>query len=184
MTIVEAIQNGDVQGVTGLIEGDPELARGRTAEGVSYISLAMYHRQPKIAELLASKRPDLDFPEACAVGSVDRVRQLIADDPEVVNRFSADGFAPVALAAYFGYPDLVEELLAAGADVNAQARNPMKVAAIHAAVSRRDARCVEILLNKGADPNLPQQDGITPLTVAVTNKDEAIIKLLTAAGAH
>ena len=184
MSMIEAIKSGDAKRASELLEAHPGLASERTPEGVSYISLAMYHRKPEIAGLLAARRTDLDLPEACAVGDVERVRSLIAISPAGVNEFSSDGFAPVALAAFFGHPDIVEALLAAGADIDAQARNPMKVAAIHAAVSSRDARCVEILLQNGADPNLPQQDGITPLHVAQMNKDEPIIKMLTAAGAH
>ena len=42
-------------------------------------------------------------------------------------------------------------------NVNAQARNPMKVAAIHAAVRLGDVAIVEILLQYGGDPNLNQQ---------------------------
>jgi uncharacterized protein len=184
MSMLDAIKNGDTKHAVELLGADSSLAKGTTPEGVSYISLAMYHRRPEIAQLLAAERTDLDLPEACAVGDTARVRQLVAGDPDGVNRFSADGFAPVALAAYFGHPDIVEVLLAAGAEVNAQAQNQMKVAAIHAAVSARDARCVDILLKNGADPNLPQQDGITPLHVAQMNKDEPVIRLLAAAGAR
>jgi uncharacterized protein len=184
MTMIEAIKSGDAKRASELLEANPGVAAERTPEGVSYISLAMYHRQPEIARLLAAKRSDLDLPEACAVGDLNRVRSLIAADPEEINEFSSDGFAPVALAAFFGHPDIVEALIAAGADIDAQALNPMKVAAIHAAVARRDAHCVEILLRNGADPNLPQQDGITPLHVAQMNKDEPIIRMLTAAGAR
>ena len=184
MNLLEAIKTGDSAGAASLIESNPGLASERTAEGVSYISLAMYHRQPDIARLLAAKRNDLDLPEACAVGDIDRVRRLVSSDGDVVNEFSSDGFAPVALAAYFGRPDIVEALIAAGAEVNAQSRNPMKVAAIHAAVASKDARSVEILLRNGADPNLPQQDGITPLQAARMSKDEPIIRMLTEAGAR
>ncbi len=184
MNMLEAIKSGDSTGAAKLLESNPGLASERTPEGVSYISLAMYHRQPEIARLLAAKRNDLDLPEACAVGDIDRVRRLVSSDANTVSEFSSDGFAPVALAAFFGHPDIVEALIAAGADVNAQARNPMKVAAIHAAVASRDARSVEILLRHGADPNLAQQDGITPLQAAQMSKDEPIIRMLTEAGAR
>lgn len=184
MSILEAIKSGDAKLTTELLDADPALASGRTPEGVSYISMAMYHGQREIGKLLASKRSDLDLYEACTVGSPTRVRELISEQPSTVNSFSPDGFAPVALAAYFGHPEIVEALIAAGADVNAQARNPMKVAAIHAAVSARNVPCVELLLRSGADPNLQQQEGYTPMQAAVANKDEAIIKLLEAHGAR
>ena len=183
MSILDAIQAGDEARAARLLEANPELARERTPEGVSYVLLAMYHRRPEIARLLAEKRPDLDLYEACALGSAERVRHLIAEDPASVNTFSPDGFAPVALAAFFGHPDVVRLLVDAGADVNAQARNAMKVAAIHAAVAARDVRSVEILLRSGADPNLQQQQGVTPLQVAEANNDAPILALLKAHGA-
>src|SRR5687767_10613437 len=105
MSMIEAIKSGDAKRASELLESDPGLASERTPEGVSYISLAMYHRKPEIAGLLAARRTDLDLPEACAVGDVERVRSLIAISPAGVNEFSSDGFAPVALAAFFGHPE-------------------------------------------------------------------------------
>lgn len=184
MSLLDAIKAGDLSTVSELLEKDPCVASERTPEGVSCVSLAMYNGKRDIARLLANRRSDLDLYEACAVGSLERVRALIKEGAGQVNSFSPDGFAPVALAAYFGHPEIVETLIQAGADVNAQARNAMKVAAIHAAVSSRDVRSVEILLRNGADPNLEQQQGFTPMQAAVANGDQPIIQLLTAHGAH
>ena len=182
MEILEAIKSGDRNCVAELLTEDPSLAYGRTPEGVSYIAVAMYHRRLDIASLLESQRTDLDLYEACTMGMVERVQELVTAEPGSVNSFSPDGFPPVALAAYFGHAEVVQALIDAGADVNVQARNPMKVAAIHAAVSAKDARIVEILLRNGADPNLQQQEGYTPMQAAIANKDQANIDLLKAHG--
>lgn len=183
MTLLEAIQKGDAKSASELVHSKPALARERTAEGISYISLAMYHRQPEIARQLAATRDDLDLFEACAVGDLERVRTLIGQDVNV-NAFSPDGFAPIALAAFFRHPQIVAELIGSGADVNAQAKNPLKVAAIHAAVSARNAVCVELLLRAGADPNLEQQQRLTPMQAARANQDDTIIRLLKEYGAQ
>jgi ankyrin repeat protein len=182
--IVEAVKAGDPSRVSDLVASDSSLARARTPQGVSVICLASYHRKPDIVDILVAGRDDLDLHEACTVGNSERVRQLLAAKPECIDEFSPDGFSPIALAAYFGHPDIVQILAEAGADVDAQARNPMKVAAIHAAVSSRNARAVEILLRHGADPNLAQQNDVTPLQVAVVNKDDDIKSALRAAGAR
>jgi uncharacterized protein len=182
--IVEAVKAGDAGRVRELLTSDPSLVRARTPEGVSVVCLAMYHRKPEIAEILTAGRDDLDLHEACTVGDGERVRQLVSSASGSIDDFSPDGFAPIALAAYFGHPEIVGILAAAGADVNAQARNPMKVAAIHAAVAARNGKAVDILLRYGADPNLTQQNDITPLQAAVSNKDEGIVAALTAAGAR
>ena len=182
MSLVDAIQAGDLAGVKELLARDPHVANERTPEGVSCVAIAVYHGKRDIARLLADGRTDLDLYEACTVGSVEQARALIEKNPAQVNSTSPDGFPPVALAAYFGHPEIVELLIASGADVNAQATNAMKVAAIHAAVSARDVRCVEILLRSGADPNLQQQQGFTPMQAAVANGDQEIIQLLTSHG--
>jgi uncharacterized protein len=182
MSLVDAIKAGDLAAVKDLLAADPRVANERTQEGVSCVAVAMYHGKREIARLLADGRSDLDLYEACTVGSLEQARSLIEKDPAQVNSFSPDGFPPVALAAYFGHPEIVELLIQSGADVNAQATNAMKVAAIHAAVSARDLRCVEILLRSGADPNLQQQQGFTPMQAAVANGDQAIIEVLTAHG--
>jgi ankyrin repeat protein len=184
MDLLDAIKAGDAARVQVLLDKDAAAAAGRTPEGVSFVSVAMYHRQPDIARMIAARRTDLDMYEACAVGARERVAELLAADARAGNSFSPDGFAPIALAAFFGQPDIVELLADAGVDVNAQARNAMKVAAIHAAVASRDARSVQVLLNHGADPNLPQQNDITPLHVAEVNADQPIITLLKEHGAH
>ena len=95
MSILEAIKNGDAKRAADLLDADPGLATGRTPEGVSYVCIAMYHGQPEIGRLLASKRQDLDLYEACTIGALSRVRELISEQPVTVNSFSPDGFAPV-----------------------------------------------------------------------------------------
>jgi tankyrase len=144
----------------------------------------MYQRQPEIGRLLAGMRTDLDLFDACVMGDGDRVNELLAGEPGLGNSLSPDGFPSVALAAYFGHSEIVDRLVQAGVDVNAQARNPMKVAAIHAAVAARDSRSVEILLRHGADPNLRQQNEYTPLQAAQANGDDTIILLLKEHGAR
>src|SRR5581483_3222293 len=53
----------------------------------------------------------------------------------------------------------------------------------HAAVRRRDAEAVELLLRAGADPGAATRYGITPLYLAALNGDGPIAERLLAAGA-
>ena len=50
---------------------------------------------------------------------------------------TADGFTPLQLAAYFGAPGAAADLIAAGADVDAVADNPMRIQPLHAAAAGR-----------------------------------------------
>jgi uncharacterized protein len=184
MNLLEAIQAGDATRVASLLEADPAAAEARTPEGVSYVSMAMYHRQRDIARMIATRKKQLDLHEACAVGDPQRVAQILESDPGAGNSLSPDGFPPIALAAFFGHAELVALLALKGVDVNAPAQNPMKVAAIHAAVAARDARSVAILLQNGADPNLRQQNEYTPLMAAEQNGDAEIVSMLKEHGAR
>ena len=61
-------------------------------------------------------------------------------------------------------------LLAAGAPPDADAVNTFKVRPIHSAAAVRDRTSVRLLLEAGADPNVRQQGGYTPLHTARTAK--------------
>jgi uncharacterized protein len=100
-----------------------------------------------------------------------------------VDELAPDGFAPVALAAFFHQPQIVKILVEAGADVNLRSKNAQNVAAIHAAVARADVQTLELLLLRGADPNLPQEKGFRPLHGAASVGSLASVALLLMFGA-
>ena len=89
------------------------------------------------------------------------MRELLAANPSLVNAYAPDGFHPLGLAAFFGNETTVEALLQAGADVNQQSREAMKVSALHSAAAARRPDIAQMLLAKGANPNLRGQSGIT-----------------------
>ncbi len=179
--LLDAIRKGDREAVAMLLNARPELLRDRNDQGVSAVSLAMYHGQPAIAQLFLERGAELDLHEACAVGALERVAQLTR--PDNVNSTSADGFPPLGLACYFGHEDVARYLIAQGADVNLPAANAMKVCPIHAAAARRSEPIVRLLLENGADPNARQQGDYTALDAARQNGDTDIIDLLLRYGA-
>jgi ankyrin repeat protein len=179
----EAIQKGDGDRVSELVDADPALTQARTPNGVSPVLLAMYNGRTEIARSLVERGLEMDVFEASAVGAFDRVRDLAGRDPSLVNAVSPDGFQPLGLACFFGHPKVAEFLVLHGADVNAAARNTMQVRPLHAAVARRSAATVRMLLERGADPNVRQQAGYTPLHAAAKHGDREIVELLLAHGA-
>ena len=181
--IQTAIQAGDAAQVRVLIGEDPALLSARTPEGVSLVSLACYFRQPAIAAIFAECGATLDIFDACAVGDEERVRVLIEAFPESIDAYSPDGFYPLGLAAFFGHRKIVEYLLAAGADVNQSAKNALKVAPIHAAVSNGNAEIVAMILDRGADVDAHQQNGFTALHGAAGAGRQDLVELLIEHGA-
>jgi ankyrin repeat protein len=107
------------------------------------------------------------------------VRELLSANPSLVNAYAPDGFHPLGLAAFFGNEASVEALLQAGADVNQQSRQAMKVSALHSSVAARRPDIAAMLLAKGANPNLRAETGITVMHgVAVTAQIELAEMLL------
>ena len=181
--LCQAVKAGDADRVRDLVARDPALAASRDATGISAVRLARYQHHDDVMAVLLAADPTLDVFDAAAVGDVQRLVELLDADPGQVNALAPDGFFPLALAAYFGQPGAVRLLLERGADVHATAQNAMRVQALHAAVAGRSVDSVRLLLDGGADPNVRQHGGWTPLMGAAAHGDDEIVDLLLAHGA-
>jgi ankyrin repeat protein len=185
--LITAIRAGDAGVVRDAIGRDPALARGRDRNGVSLVCLAVYLRHDGIARLLAATRDDLDVFEASALGDAARVGRLIASDSALVDACSPDGFHPLGYACFFGRREVFEVLLRGGADVEAPARNAMRVRPLHSAVAHADPdlalHLARRLLAAGASPNVVQQEGFTPLHEAALRGHAELVRLLLQHGA-
>ena len=150
---------------------------------VSEILHAKYSRnEQRVQEILATGI-ELNIFEAAATGQTDRVRALLGADPALVNAYAADGFFPLALAVFFGNADTAAALLDAGADVNMQSRESMKIAPLHSALAIKRADLVTLLLARGANPNARAETGLTPLHSAAQGGDTELARLLVDHGA-
>ena len=153
------------------------------SNSTSAILTAMYNRQRDEAMRLAAAAPTLTVWEASALGDNDRLRELLDRDGTLANAYAPDGFLPLSLAAFFAPAATTQLLLERGATVGTAARNGMKVQALHAAVSARNADATRMLLDQGADPNSRQQVGYTPLMGAAAAGQGDLIDLLLQRGA-
>ena len=154
---------------------------------MSELLQAVYRGDQARADELLAANPELDVFEAAAVGKVDRLRELLEEDPSRANAWAEDGFQPLGLASFFGHLEAARLLIERGAEVNSASRNEMKVMPLHSASATRDPEArhelAKLLLENGADPNARQQDKFTPLMEADQLGDDRLRKLLVEHGA-
>lgn len=181
--LFEAIARGDMSVFSEVLSKDPGSALARNEQGVSALMHAAYHRRQPMLEALLQKGIPLDIWEASATGRTDRVRELLGRIPSLLDAVSADGYTPLALAAFFSHEQTARFLVEEGADVNSRSRNAMGVTALHSAVASRTRPIVELLIESGADVNALQQGGFTPLHGVAFAGDLEITELLVRAGA-
>jgi ankyrin repeat protein len=181
--LIDAIKAGEFERVKAMVSADPALidARGRTGE--SAILTAVYHRQKEIVNLLVARGVTMTVFEACAAGEVERVERLIASDRSAINGFSADGWTPLHLAAFFGHTQLAELLLAHDADVAARSHNANGNTPLHAALAGNHKMVAGLLIGRGGDVNAADAGGWRPLHLAAANNNLDAIKALIAQGA-
>jgi len=181
--LFDAIKAGKADEVRQLVRQNPSLKQARDASGASAIQVAAYNMKPDVVNALLDLGAPVDIFEACVLGRVDRINEILKSNPQRASEYAPDGFTPVALAAFFGQPAAVKTLIAAGADVNAAAKNGLKVAALHAAVAGGKLDIVQAVLEAGADPNAQQQAGFRPIHEAGTKANRALAELLLKHGA-
>ncbi len=180
--LLDAIAQRDTEAALALADADPSLLGQRSAAGISALTWASYMSLTDLVTALRARHGKPDFHEALILGETDVVESALAAGQDV-NQRAPDGFTPLGLAVFFHHDALARRLLDAGADVNAQANNPQRVAALHAAVARGNAAMVEELLKRGATVDLPQQQGVTPLHGAAGAGRGDLVELLRRAGA-
>jgi uncharacterized protein len=181
--LFDAIEAGDEARVNTLLDADPALASSRDASGVSALMRAFYRFDKPLIETVRARVDALDIFEAAAFGDIDRLTELLGAEPSLVTSYSGDGFTALHFAAFFGRFEAAALLIERGAEVDAFGRGWMTGTAMHSAVSRLQSDVVRILLEAGANPNVRQSAGWTPLHAAAMNGDVMSVELLLASGA-
>jgi ankyrin repeat protein len=180
--LFEAIKSGDRAKIAELLDHNAALANA-DENGQKAIFTAMYFGKPEIAKLLESRGAELDVFAAAMMGRVDKLEELLAANRSLASQVSHDGWTPLHLASFFDAEPAVRLLLNKGAPVGARSTNALRNMPIHAAASRRNAACVKLLIEHGAQVNAQQHGGWAALHAAAQNGDLATAALLVEAGA-
>ncbi len=162
-----ALDNNHLRVARLLIEGGANVDRALQA--------VARHGDPGLFELLLGMGPSHESRAkalywAASEGHIDLARRLLDGGAD-----ANDQSAGMALggAAYDGHLDMMELLVDRGADVNAVDRGSggSGGTALHVATRARQLEAVRLLLKAGANVNVRNKDGITPLMNALEEKD-------------
>jgi hypothetical protein len=193
--LIAAAGKGDLARISVLLK-DGTNVNARDAQGRTPVMAAAYARNPGAVEALLRAGADVNardemlnnpFLYAGAEGMLDIVRLAAAAgaDPRLTNRYGGTALIP---AAERGHVEVVDWLLA-NTKVEVNHVNRLGWTALLEAIVLSDGgprhqRIVALLIRHGADVNLADRDGRTPLYHARSRGYTEIGALLEAAGAR
>jgi len=153
----EAVTLGDHATARAMLAADPALARAADEMGFTALHVLGTEDDPAMAELLLAAGAD-------------------------VNARNDMGMTPLHIAQH---ASLVEVFVKHGADVNARAQHDWTPLHVQAGESEDSgaSEAIAALLAAGADPNLRDATGETPLAIALARDEPEKVALLRAHGA-
>jgi ankyrin repeat protein len=192
--LIAAAAGNDVALVRQLVADGADL-RARDGRGRTALMAATYQNHVESAGLLIQAGADVNAQDliqnsplllAGASGYLDILKLALGAAPDftVYNRFGGTALIP---ACERGHVEVVRELLKTTIDVNHV--NRLGWTALLEAILLSDGETthqeiVRLLLAGGANPNLADHDGVTPLRHARQKGYRVMADLLQAAGAH
>jgi len=188
-TLLTAAEQGDMNLITKLLLDGADInavdKKGRTAA-----LIAVHANQLELFKFLLEKGADINIRDermdnpllyAGAEGMLDFVKVAVAAgaDTSIVNRYGGIALIP---AADRGHVAIVEELLTTS-DVYIDHVNNLGWTALLEAIilgdgGKRHQAIVQLLINHGADINLADSDGVSPLQHAKNKGYKEMIEML------
>jgi ankyrin repeat protein len=150
--------HGNLARVKELLTDRPDLLNETATWNETAVQAASQMGNREIIDFLVAQGAPVDFFTGLVLGRIDEV------DGERANSRGIHDLPALYFAAIGGHVDVAEKLLAAGADVNAQAQ---AAAAIHGAVMGKNVEMVRLLLDHGADAALKDYAGRDARALAV-----------------
>jgi ankyrin repeat protein len=193
--LLAAAAAGDITRLQSLIRKGAKIDM-RDAHGRTPLMVAGYRRDVAPAKALLAAGADIDARDlqaydlmtiAAVANDLPMLKLAIASGGNAGQITSPyDGTALIA-AAHLGHVEVVKALIAAKAPLD-HVNNLAWTALIEAIVlgdgGARHLECVRALVAAGADVNLADGDGTSPLALARSRGYQAIAKILEAAGAR
>ncbi|MET4560283.1 ankyrin repeat protein [Lysinibacillus parviboronicapiens] len=192
--LLQAAAQGEVSLIQDLLSKDIDInvqdANKRTA-----VMLATYNNDVEMATMLIEAGADVNIQDdrqnnpflyAGAEGYLEILKLTITAgaDPSITNRYGGTALIP---ASEHGYIDVIQELLTT-TEVDVNHVNNLGWTALMEAIILNDGRqtqqqVVQLLIDYGADVNIPDNKNISPLQHAQAKDFHEILQLLKQAGA-
>lgn len=108
-------------------------------------------------------------------GTVDEMKALMKIKKDTINAVNPMGFTPLILACYRGNMEVAEFLIKNVKNVDYDSSSGTALTAV---AVKGHTRLAKALLEKGANPNIADPTGITPLIYATEFENIELMKLL------
>ena len=190
--IFTAIRLNDLATVQRLLDASPALISAKDPAGQTPLVAAAFIRrgpgflppeESPVFQLVARRVTSPDLIEACLLGRREIVAQAIRRDPASARTASPNGRTLLHYAAYIGDVPLIDQLLAAGAQIDAPAPGAFMTRPILQAILGRRHAALDRLLARGADVSIHLDDGLTAMHEAGLQGDDYAVRALWKAGA-
>lgn len=191
--IHDAARKGDAKKIKALLQADPKLVADRDKNGDTPLHVACRHGQLAAVQVLIDAGADVNARNnygAFTPGDLSAVFSSSnhQDPVSLLTVHGVDtsdmknGYTPLDLCLFASrHKEIMELLIAKGADVNAQAASG--ATPLYFAVLRDQPDDVKFLIEKGANVNLPNAYGGTILDAALQLQYGSMIQILIDHGA-
>jgi len=193
--LLMAAQRGEIETALKLLQEGVDI-HVTDAQGRTPVMIATYKHDTEMVRALIQKGADINMRDsqkenpllhAGAQGWLDILKLAIEAkaDTTITNRFGGISIIP---AAERGHVETVRELLTR-TDINVNHVNNLGWTALLEAIVLGDGgqaqqQIVQLLVDHGADVNIPDKDGVTPLRHARERGFMEIERILVKAGGH
>ncbi len=105
-----------------------------------------------------------DIYDACRSGNIEMLKTITESNPEAKNQVNEQGYTPLVIACYRNQIEVVEYLISMNVEIN---NKNTQITALQGVAYKGYAELAKILLENGADPDVADANGTTPLIYAV-----------------
>lgn len=153
--LLEAANLGDLRGLNRLLAEGADI-NAQNENGQTALNLAVQNDDPVMVDVLIERGADLNIPDS-------------------------KGWTVLSIATKNDQPHMIRRLVDGGARLDEPRDRTLPLLV---AVNLERPETVRLLLEVGADPNLSDASGWTPLSVATYKADPLLIRRLVDGGAH